>query len=600
MSFMGLPALVVAAVGAIAAGAVLLLYLLRSIPRPQPVSNVDFWLKAAEAAKPSWLFSTRIPVFAMLLTLLVALLTVLLAGDPSADSGLEGTTVVVLDAGRSMGARHGGGRRIDRAVELLEQLVGRATVTGEVAVIRAGVRPSVLVPLTSSPRELGRALERTRPMIDDGDSDLDAAVRLAAGLAARFDEPRRIVVVSDRRPEADGVPFELVSVGDAGETLAIVTFGARRDPVALGEYLVLCEVEAFTRHPARARLIIRDLDVVVFEEDIELEPGERVTYTASGSTRLEGELSARLEDVQVEGTRDALAADDVAFATVPPLSSTRVLLVTQGNRYLETALGLDPTVELEQVTPAELAARRFDAASFRQFQVVVYDRCLPDQLLPHPGVMMIDPPADPGDLRFGRVLEQPRLTSMATDHPVLESVDLGGTALERGRVLLAGPEDRVLVRSERHALSLARETPGERRIVLGFDPAASDLVRRPAFPLLMHNAVVWLAHDQAPPHSSSMPGTILTLPAGVVTAPGGEDREVRAGIYSSTDTAGIYEVNRHPRAISAVELAGPIDAAPVQPARRGPSGLPPLAFFVGLLLLAVMTTEWVLLHRGRI
>ena len=150
----------------------------------------------------------------------------------------------------------------------------------------------------------------------------------------------------------------LAPVGAPEETLAITAFDARRDPDAMGEYRLRCEVRSYSEHRARARLVVRDRDTVISEETLTLAPGEVKTHRAQGFSSAQGELSARLEDVLIDGGRDALARDDVAFAAVAPVVATRVLLVTPGDRYLASALAANPSVELETVDAAGLASRR--------------------------------------------------------------------------------------------------------------------------------------------------------------------------------------------------------------------------------------------------
>jgi hypothetical protein len=601
MSFVGMPAAVMVAIAAVSGAVVLLLYLLKSTPRPQIVSNVDFWLRAAERAQPTWMLSTRIPLIAMLVTLAAALLIVLVAGDPRAEQTLEGTTVVVIDAGHSMEARHEGATRFDRAAELLEEVVDRATLTGRVVVIRAGIRPTILVPLTRSPQALDRSLEEHR--LDDGPSDLEGALALADRVALDAGEPRRIIVISDRRPETrTATPIELISVGRAGQNVAIVAFGARRDPIALGELSILCEVAAFTSGPARARLVIEDQDMVIAEEQLELAPGGRITHHARGFSQQESEITARLVDIEIEGSADAHPGDDLAYAVVPALASTRALLVSDGNPYLRAALELDPLIELAQMTPMEFASElesQGSRATWR-YHVLILDRVHPSVPVSHAGMLLVDPPLDLPDLRLGQELAGVEVTSVTGNHPVLEAVELETIQFERARVLIADPDDRVILRGGRHALALARESRGSRRLTFGFDLQGSDLVRQEAFPLMIHNAVVWLANLDAPPRSAARPGTPITF-AGAraeVELPGGTTIEARAGSFQGSEGAGIYRINERPSAISAVDHAAAVVDAPIQPARRDPFDWPPLTLILALLLLALMATEWVLTHRG--
>lgn len=605
MSFVGLPLVAVIAAAVLTVVAVVALYLLKSTPRPQPVSNVDFWARAVEEAKPVWVFSTRVPLVALLLTLLVALLLVLLAGDPRLHDEVSSTTVVVLDAGRTMEVEQEGRQRFDLALERAEAEVARATRAGRVAVVRAGVRPSVLVPLTRDSGALARALEGHQ--LDQGRCDLDAAVALADRIVARrpSGDDGRVVVISDRHPTTTtlSAPLRVISdIGDEGQTVAITAFGARRDPTAMGEYAVYCEVRAFSRGPATATLVIRDLDVTLAEEELELQPGEQVSSRARGFARESSEITATLEEIEIEGAVDALTSDDRAFAAIDPLSRLRVLAVTGGNRYLEGALRLDPAVELEQMTPAELVADPGAAAS-GGFDVVVLDGSLDEAALRHPGLLLIAPPERRPQLRIGTSLSGAVVTEAQSSHPVLEAVDLTGLRLRQARTLLPEPEDQPLFRADRHVLATARDLGGQRRVVLGFDPARTALVERPAYPLMIHNAVVWLANAQRVARSSLEPGQPLIFSGRVaeVELPSGEVVEASGGAFRGTSRTGIYHVDDQPRAISSAALAEPL-AAPRGSDVEAPEleAEPPLGLILALVMLALIALEWVLLHRGRV
>ena len=85
-----------------------------------------------------------------------------------------------------------------------------------------------------------------------------------------------------------------------------------------------------------------------------------------------------------------------------------------------------------------------------------------------------------------------------------------------------------------------------------------------------------------------------------VGPPGGELRETRGGAFFDTGRAGLYRVNDRPFAVSAAELAGPLDAGGEPPARAVALTEPPISLVVALVLLALLATEWVLLNRGRV
>src|SRR3970040_2425315 len=56
-------------------------------------------------------------------------------------------------------------------------------------------------------------------------------------------------------------------------------------------------------------------------------------------------------DAEAEGAADALALDDRAWAVIPPDRLRRILLVSEGDPYLETALTYLPNTQLYGVAP---------------------------------------------------------------------------------------------------------------------------------------------------------------------------------------------------------------------------------------------------------
>lgn len=596
MTFAALSTPALLAVALLAAASVVALYLLRRTPRAQVVSNVEFWKRAVERSRPRSLFATRVPWVAMLVSLLIALLMVGEMGDPRTGAGVSGTTVIVLDADRTMGARdERGRRRLDDALALARETAQADTVSGQVAIVRAGVHPELLLPLTRRAADADRALAGVEA--DDGTADLPGAVALARAVVRGARSAGRVVVIADRddfdRARDAAAPVTLLPVGAAAETVAIGALDARRDPLALGEYRVRCEVRSYSPHRSRARLVIRDRDVVVSEQQLDLAPGESRSVDARGFSSAQAELTARLEDIDVEGGRDALAADDVAYAAVPPAVSTRVLLVTRGDRYLAEGLGAHPSVALEVVDEAGLAARRRDLS---RYQVVVLDRVTPRPPLDHPAQLLVG--AGTTERRA------PRVTAFSSEHRVLAGLRFDQVQFARARVLAPTADDRVLVRSGRDALVVARERDGARTLALGFDTEGTDLVQRVAFPLFLHNALVWLDRREREFHSWQPPGEPVRVAGdrAVVLTPSGEGRAARGALHD-TGRAGVYHTADRAVAVSAAAEAGSLAIAPE--ALRAPHGvaLPrraSLSVMIAAALLALLLAEWVATHRGRL
>jgi hypothetical protein len=596
VSFAALPLAIVLGVLGASSVSVVLLYLLRRTPRPQVVSNVDFWLKALERARPRKLHSTRIPIWSLLVSLLAALLLAFLLGGPQFGESMRGTTVLIVSADASMGAEEDGVTRNERAIGEAYRWAERAIADGKVAVVRAGVRPSILVPLTDDLSVVSAGLGELEP--DSGTADLEDAALLADRLVRRREGAGQILVFADRAAAIrTETPLVLMPVGGTAETLAITRVVARRDPIAVGEYSVLTEVASFSHRASEARLVIRDREVVIFDQPIRLGAGERMRYSAQGFSSAQGEITAELADVEIAGGDDALASDDRAFAVAPALGKTRVLLVTNGSEYLETVLASHAAVEVDVVAPGGLAGLSPD--ELLAHEVVILDRVVPSGgTLDHPGVLAIGAPGAQG---FGTVeiVSDPRPSATLASHPALSGVRLDTVRILRSAAIDTSSTDHVLLRSGRSSLIAAREARHRRAISIGFALEDSDLGERVAFPLLMHHAIQWLRGNESVDPIPRAPGELVLAGGGAtVLGPDAEALEIRGEAIDDTTRAGIYHVGE--RAVAVSGVPSPLPAPAPRAGTRGTGALPPLAMMVAGVLLFLILAEWMLLHRGKL
>ncbi|UJR84709.1 vWA domain-containing protein [Sandaracinus amylolyticus] len=600
MSFAAFPLWAVLAMAGAAAVAIVAVYLLRRTPRPQVVSNVEFWMRAMQSAKPKLLASWRIPLIAMLISLLAALAMIALIGDPRFGSGVRGTTVVVLDAGRTMDAVGvDGERRLDRALLELRRWVERTTITGEVAVVRAGMRPSVLLPITDDAADLQRAL--TGLALDDGPSDLPAAIALADTILAEHGALEagvgQILVVADEGVEvATRAPIVVLPVGTAAHTVAITSFSARRVPEAVGEYAVRCEVSAFTAGRARARVVIRDGDVTILDERVEIAPHTSEVLEAGGFSSARAELVAELHDIELASGEDGFEGDDRAYAVVDALEATRVLLVSDGDRYLEAALAAHPGLDVDVMAPAAITGT--STADLARYHALVLDGVTLPSGVAHGAQLIFAPPAR-GALRVGNSISRPRITATLATHPALDGLRLDATRVTRATALIAEPSDQVLLRSGGHALGIARQLPRGRLVAFGFGTEDTDLVRGEAFPLLVHSSLRWVADRAEPtPLARRVGGPLVADSGHAVRDPDGET--ITSGVVPEVARAGIWHVGDRAVAFSSVDHASPLAAGATGGRFAARSTWPPLALMIAGALVALLLLEWALLHRGRL
>ena len=250
------------------------------------------------------------------------------------------------------------------------------------------------------------------------------------------------------------------------------------------------------------------VDETLFDlKAIDLSPGESRAIIFSGISGLKRYANSRgLIVARIEG-QDALSTDNQAYALLPERKPILVLLVTRNNWFLENALKAGEANETQIVSPAN-----YRTSLNQAFDVVIFDRELPSGItLDTPGNFLFlgvspFPPAVLSD--------HPVIVETDPGDPIMRFVDLNTSTILRAVRLpreIPGWTVRAPVAGADGPLVVSLESSRRRRVIIAFDPIDSDLPVRVAFPLLIHNAVAWLANKnsdaqvqiQAGEHTSS-------------------------------------------------------------------------------------------------
>jgi hypothetical protein len=299
-------------------------------------------------------------------------------------------------------------------------------------------------------------------------------------------------------------------------------------------------------------------------------------------------VTARLE------LSDALAADNTRAVVVSP-NQIRVAAIG-ASPYVEKALLAHPGVA---IVPLRSIGAAEDAAAF---DVVVCDGCA--ELPPGNANALLFPP------RPSRRAEPVPMTMSDDAHALTDSLSLDGVPAVPIASRSAIGESHVIATAGGIPVVVA-STSGTRRIVnLHLDPTAPELALSPAFPMLIANALQWLAAgDQRP--VTIVAGEPLTWAMSsaeasstiAVSGPDGRSlaSTVAGGVLSvaATRAAGVYRVRGagpeqrfvvNPAAGAESDLSREIKSAD-----RGPGGFQPDLEERGLTSLLLLAALGVLI-----
>lgn len=521
MIFAGLSLTQLVSLFAAAGLCVVVLYLLKLRRRVVTVPFSPLWQRILRDKESTTLFSRLKRVLSLLLQLALLGLLVLALGNPRpSESLLKGRTMVVLvDASASMQATDVRPTRLAVAKDEVKKIIEGLGAADQMLVAQMGAMVTPLGPMTADTAALEREVDAIRPT--DARADFPRALRFATDVLRNAAEAE-IVVVSDGAlgPATDAsgavhlgdVKLSYVPVGKEGKNVGITEFSVRRYPLDKTRYEVMLEMTNTGPEAEDVELQLLGDGALVDLTKLRLQPGERLPRfypQLSGASRT---LEARIS--RVDGTRDDLGVDDRAFALLPERRRAKVLVVTEGNTYLEAALLLDEYLDVTDVAPPGYA----EAAAKGGWDAVIFDRFTPPQA-PPTSALYLDPTAEGSPVRVGRELKSPGFDKIDRKHPAVRFLALDDVNISAGHALVPESEDKVLGASDGGAspILVAGTRNGHRFLALGFDVRDSDLPLRPAWPLFVVNSINWFADEDSQYISSYRTGDVWRVPVNAGT-----------------------------------------------------------------------------------
>ena len=554
-----------------------LLILLHSVAarwRRRDVSSLFFWSEVLRENRASMRIRRILRNLVLLVECLaVAALALALAGPLRAlRAGPAGDVILVLDATASMQTREGGRTRFDEARDRALAVLSGLGRGSRMLVIVSGRAPRLAAGFTDDRDALRKAIQAAEATDEPG--DLRDGILLALSLRdpARGDT---LLIVTDGAFDSlgDVEParpwMRWIRVGAAHSNVGITSLAFRRTIGGTEDYQMFLSLRSFAPHAATFPLAVSAGPSVVVREQVTLAAGEARGISVPWTGPTSGRVTAEI------GIADDLAADNRAFAVFAPARGVRVRLIGAGNFFLESALASLPNVIVSKVTSGEELAAAGDS------DLAVFDGTIVPPLGPGAYIVIAAvPPSLP--LRARGVTDGVRVTHWDASHPVLASVSLEKVAIGQALDLDPGPGFATLAAAGRTPVMLAWDQGGMKLLLIGFDIQQSDLPLRPAFPVLLTNAMGWFFPSwlsvQAEQQQAGTPALFASV-AGqpvTVTLPGGGSRSLAGTgqplLFTETSRAGFYtvQVGGETREL-AVNLAS-ADESDIEPRFEASSG----------------------------
>jgi hypothetical protein len=600
------PAILAAAV---AIPALLVLYFQKLKRREMPVSSTLLWKKAIQDLQVNAPFQKLRRNLLLLLQMLLLILLLLALSRPVTNyrPGAGKTTVLLIDRSASMAAKdYNGKTRLDEAKRRAKDFVSTMDRHASAMVIAFDDRAEAVQQFTEDVNKLKQAIDSIQQT--DRPTKLKLAYQLAEAQIAYIPEQNRsnqplpdVWIYSDGRVSdaqdlsiRANLNYDMIGTPDVGN-IAIVALSAKRNyenPTKVQVFARLADygpkpVNAQVQlsvgitdpdHPEQDNWSVRSIaDVSLLPErwtDEQRDKAEKeqgLVQKPSVEFNIDLATAATLKVEQMHKEGDALPDDDVAQVIVPPPKPLSVLLVTDGDYFMERLLNT-PALKLKDpqvMSPSSYEAKPLDDL---KFDVIIFDRGYFPKKLPPAGNFIylgsvgpnlkIKPVQENGK---NVILQDNGVLDWKRDHPILRGLSMGKIGIARSLKLDVPSESEVLVDGTKGPLVVLHREGRSTHLILAFDILDTDWPNgRPSFPVFWYNALQFLAvGSDLEIRQSLEPGASPTIPRADLLRAGANLKQVKLIGPDGTQTIPVLPTGEF--ALPALEKVGIYSTVPPIP-----------------------------------
>ena len=524
---------------------ILCLYFMRPRRQERVVGSTLLWQQAMQdlqASRP-WQRLRITPL--LLLQLLAAIIIILVLVRPAIfmSSPVSGNTILVLQASASMQATDVSPSRFENAKNTIADFIGALGPNDHLSLITMARTPQVLIVGSQDKGQLQNALQRAK--VTNQDADLEQALSLANSLA-QSQANAQIVVIGDghvintSQTIVTQYPVRYMAVGTDAPNVAFMALSSRS---IQGQLIAFAQITNYS-HQTRA------VPVELYADD-RLFGVKTVTLAAGASGSVQWSPLAQATSVLHAHivTQNAMTIDHDAWAIVGSSIHGRVLLVTKGNTYLETALSLQTNVTLFETTPDKYSNNG------NTYDLTIFDGYAPPTL-PTSNLLFFNPPNHTYPFATSGALTAVTHINAGNDSlNLLKDVDLSSIhTLRASHQLKPAVWEQPIITSPEAPLLIAGENNNQRVAAFGFDLHETNLPLESSFPILMLNMMNWFLPAPVAGNGQVSAGTAVkvdTWPGSdQVTITGPDQQTTTVGPpfpvtpYAQTNSIGLYHVTQ--------------------------------------------------------
>ncbi|GFI62367.1 hypothetical protein IMSAG049_01549 [Clostridiales bacterium] len=507
---------------------IIILHMLKRKQKIVHIPSVFLWERASDTSVQSKPWQKLRKSLPLILQLITATALGLAAARPYISVfGTAYNYVIVLDASASMSAEDMGEPRLDHAKKRAEKLVGSSSALSKITVIAANDKPYVAYGPGTDKTAAIAAINNISQ--NYGGIDMDTLEGILASEAAKTEAG--IYVFTDNEKDFENIDASLIFSGKDTSNCAITLASA-------SEGSVLVNVKNYGTEEVEKTVTVFDKNMAIAVSDVTIPAG------AQRSIVFEDVYDGSAEITLTLSPEDILKADDIYYLAVNNSENAKVLLVSDGNTFIENAIRLTTGTEIYK-----MSVENMESTELSGYDLYIFDGSIPSVIPTDGSIFLLNPPVGNEFVETSGTKQLNCYTEGSSDLTSNGTVRfIISEAKEVQRPSWAVTE----CSADGAPLIMRGENNGQKICIFTFDIHNSDLPLLKDFPIMIYNLTDWFLPNRAGMSVAANCGGILNIQSSasadriLVTNPDGEERTVAppfpAADYADTNIAGFYTI----------------------------------------------------------
>ena len=476
----------------------ILLYFLKLRRKPLYVSSTLLWEKTLEDLRVNAPFQRLKRSLLLFLQLLILLFVTTALARPvnETDFSVKKRVVFILDSSASMKTleRDVNKTRFEIAKKKIEGAVAGLKEDELVALITFASRSRLVQSFTSEKQKFLDSLEPLKA-VDTG-SYLEEALNLADALMKQGADAE-IILLSDGNfvPQKISNDFKklnirYVSIGQERDNVGIINFAARINPQSRTRYDLAITLANTGVEAVDGLIEFRLNNTLVDAKQFSIQANKEVFFTITDERLTSGTVKAKIL------RKDPFMLDNQATIILPEPKMVKILLISDGNPYLEKFLAIagSDEIKLEVSMPKNGVDEglKIYESSGGNFDLVIFDMCYPEKLSGGNYVFLgAVPPLKDWSLVTKKLIRSPE-PNPPIEHPLTRYVDFRNVFINRAPIMNIPTSAKIIIDSENTPLVSLYTQKELKILVFGFDIYDSNWPLQHSFVVFFKNIISFM------------------------------------------------------------------------------------------------------------